>query len=306
MADGTGLSEAQQILFDAEQELADKAAAAKAAEAELDATPTSASSGMAATRREGEADGEASRQARLHRWPGGECEEVIMNVLVGPGGTTRSARRSRTSTSPPTVRPNPNPPAHPPAPPTPRKPSPRVPPRPRPTFSRTLSLTCPRPHPEPGTLQREEIVTFYENYIYQYTDFYTGQLRGAIAPAVSDTSGRHRRRRGPLPSPPRLGPCLPAASHPHPSPPPLAQVCESARPRRQERRRQINYNEFASRCGGREHVLLDGGGAARRRHHRDRPGSSDGAVACFSSRSSARMRSGGAWVGVCEWLCVSR
>lgn len=146
MADGTGLSEAQQILFDAEQELADKAAAAaKAAEAELDADANFglAKSGMAARRAEKE---------KLMAKPLGKrgctvgqvenAKKVIMNVLVGPGGRHDTIREAL----------------------------------------KDLDESAD------GTLQREEIVTFLrENYIYQYTDFYTGQLRGAIAPAVCET-----------------------------------------------------------------------------------------------------------------------
>ena len=146
MADGTGLSEAQQILFDAEQALADKAAkAAKAAEAQLDADANfgQAKSGMMARRAEKE---------KLMKEPVGKrgctigqveaAKKVIMNTLVGPGGRHDTIREAL----------------------------------------KDLDESAD------GTLQREEIVTFLrENYIYQYTDFYTGQLRGAIAPAVCET-----------------------------------------------------------------------------------------------------------------------
>ena len=146
MADGTGLSEAQQILFDAEQELADKAAAAaKAAEAALDADANFglAKAGMKARRAEKEkqmAQPVGKRGCTLGQVE--NAKKVIMNVLVGPGGRHDTIREAL----------------------------------------KDLDESAD------GTLQREEIVTFLrENYIYQYTDFYTGQLRGAIAPAVCET-----------------------------------------------------------------------------------------------------------------------
>ena len=98
MADGTGLNEAQQMLFDAEQKLADQAsAAAKAAEAELDADAAFAINKGAMKARQ-KAKEEALKVPCGNRGCTlGEVEHakaVIADKLVGAGGKHDTVREA--------------------------------------------------------------------------------------------------------------------------------------------------------------------------------------------------------------------
>ena len=176
MADGSGLNEMQQALFDAEQELADRSnKAARAAEAmrDADATWGDAKARMEARQAQAEAAEKipfGKRGSTLGKVE--KAKKVNYNSLCGPGGkydTVREALKDLDATSDGTLERD------------------EIKCSPRHATRRACKCSPRRPLPT-GTLERDEIKLYLrENYILQYVDFYTGITRGVIDEATVDT-----------------------------------------------------------------------------------------------------------------------